>query len=81
MFEARRRARRCRVADAVPRWNGSGGLWRGWNDETNIARLAHLLSCVRDRSGIEYGSEALVELGRWGFAADAEKHQGLSEPR
>ena len=36
--------------------------------------------CVRDRSGIEYGSEALVELWRWGFVADAEKHQRLSEP-
>ena len=31
-------------------------------------------SCVRDRSGIEYGSEALAELSLWGFVADAEKH-------
>ena len=27
------------------------------------------------------GSEALVELWRWGFVAQAEKHQRLSESR
>ena len=38
-------------------------------------------SCVRDRSGMVSGSEALVELGRWGFVAQAEKHQRLSDSR